>query len=277
MTIRVSAVIKARNESAQIADAVTSAALLADEVLVIDDGSSDATAEIAERAGARVVKHRSEAGRITELDRFGIEQASGSWILRLDADERLTPELAARLRAVMEEGRHSGVAFARRNMMFGDWPRHGGWFVSDQIRLFQKSDYDATWTAELHSQIPLTGPVLRLARTPELSTLHLDYADVGDFVDRTLGRYSLTEARELYKKGRRFSGTRLVTAPCKRFAGRYVVRRGFRDGRRGLILAALLAAYDIAIECHLWDIERQERNGAHPTTDRSNTDESGGA
>lgn len=256
-----SAVVKARNEAHQIVDCIEALAGFADEIVVVDDDSGDDTAERAREAGAVVVPARSEGGYINVLDRIGFEAATGEWLVRLDADERMTPTLAAELRSIAERSDVNGVRFARRNMMFGGWPRHGGWFVSDQLRFFRASAWrrdDDGWERDLHAHPTVTGSIIDLPADPELATVHLDYDDVPQFVRRSLDRYARTEAQLRFSQGARFSPLRAVYAPVRRFLGRFILRQGFRDGARGLALAALLAAYDLMIELNLWDLGRND-------------------
>lgn len=257
----VTAVIKARNEERQIAEAIRSARLLADEVIVVDDASTDRTAELSRAEGAVVIDGRRGNGDINELDKQGFAAASGQWALRLDADERLTPELATTLHARMDGDLCDAVAYPRRNVMFGDWPRHGGWFVSDQVRFFRLTAYDRSWNADLHSQVPVDGRIVYLPTDARYAALHLDYDSVTQFCERTLWRYAAVEAAERYRDGQRFTAVAAIVRPVRKFVGRFVVRRGFLDGPRGLVLAVLLAAYEAVIQCQLWDLERTDHTG----------------
>ncbi len=256
MSPRVSAIFKTKNEAHQIREAIDAARSLADEIVVVDDFSDDDTVAVAHSCGARVLMARSVDGRIDALDKIGIVAATGDWILRLDADERLTPSLAAALRRLVSDSDVQGVAFARCNFMFGDWPRHGGWFKANQLRFFRRESVCSDWSADLHSQVPIRGNIRTLPARASLATLHYDYRTVNEFTERTLWRYSRTDARHRYHAGQRFSVVRLIVVPPKVFIGRLLLRGGFLDGRRGVVLAALLAAYRVAIECHLWDLER---------------------
>lgn len=257
MPTRISAVIKAKNEETQILDCLESVRGFADEILVVNDDSSDKTAVLAISAGARVVNVTRGSQPLNVLDKVGFLSATGEWLLRLDADERLTPTLADKLKAIVAENKFSGVRFARKNMMFGDWARHGGWFRSDQLRFFRADAWDRSWNLDVHSQVPVTGPIVTLPAIEKFATVHHDYDNVPQFISRTLLGYAQQEAKERFEAGRRFSPFRLVSAPPRRFFGRYIIRGGWRDGPRGLVLAALLAAYDLCIETCLWDMGRQ--------------------
>jgi len=255
--IFVSAVIKARNEERNLPDCIASLKGLADEVIIVDDGSTDRTAEIAAAAGARVIRGARSPGEAVEvLDRQGFAAAAGQWIVYIDADERMEPALARELLDIARSGRFNGARFARKNIMFGDWPRYGGWFKPEQLRFLRADAWDRSWTCRIHQQVPVAPPIATIPATPELSTLHLDYDDVATFVRRTLLNYASTDAAERIAAGARPSALRLILKPIKKFVGRFVIRGGFRDGYRGLVLAGLLAAYDFLIEAHIWDASR---------------------
>jgi glycosyltransferase involved in cell wall biosynthesis len=258
MGILVSAVIATRNETANLPDCLAALAGFADEIIVVDE-SDDETPELAERLGARVIRNRRAPGMSIESNfALGFREARGQWIFRLDADERLCPTLAAELLQLARGGTCEGVRFARRNIMFGGWARHGGWFRAELLFFFASNAWDRDWDCATHSQVPVRGRIVTLPATPALSTLHLDYHDVAQFIRRSFAGYVPQEAEHLWRQGVRPSPYRLIWRPVRRFFGRYVIRQGFRDGWRGLVLAALLAVYDLCLEAMLWDITRRK-------------------
>lgn len=255
--IRISVVIKAKDEQLRLPAALASCTGFADEVIVVDDDSRDDTAAIAKAAGAVVITHPSRDGDINELDLVGFLAASGTHICRLDADERMQPTLAARLRELAAHSDVAGVRFARKNVMFGDWPRHGGWHVADQLRFFRSDAWDRGWHyQDIHGQVPVAGTVVTLPAEPALSTLHEDYDSVLQFVQRSYVKYAAVEARDRLASGRRSTPRSLLWCPVKRTAGRIVLRRGYRDGYRGLLLAMLLGGYEMLVEAYMWDAQR---------------------
>lgn len=256
--VGVTAVIKAKNEAAQIIDCVRSCRLLADEVIVVDDASTDDTAELAASAGARVIAAKSREGLINELDNIGFDAAVNDWVLRIDADERMTPTLAAELRRLGGQPDLAGVRFARRNYMFGDWARHGGWFRSEQLRFLRRSAItDPQWgLGGLHEQVPVSGRVVELPADPDLATLHYDYDDMATFAMRTFARYARGDALVMQRQGAQPAPVRTLVGVTRKFVGRYLIRQGFRDGQRGLVLAVLLSLYDVFVQLHLWDLRR---------------------
>ena len=256
--IFISAVIKAKNEEKNIAECLHSLDGVADELIVVNDASSDATKKIAHELGAIVIDEKSHNGLINVLDKIGFESARGDWLLRLDADERMTPTLAQKLRAAAADGRWTGVRFARKNFMFGSDVKHGGWFRADQLRFFRRDCWDKSWTAAPHTQPFVSGSILTLPPEDKFATVHYDYDSVEQFIHRTLLNYAKAEAVAMRKEGRRFSVWRLLYRPPKVFFGRLLIRSGWRDGMRGVVLAGLLACYAFLIEAILWDLERTE-------------------
>ncbi|MFH1132785.1 MAG: glycosyltransferase, partial [Pseudomonadota bacterium] len=123
--VPVTAVIKAKNEAHQIAECIESLRGFAAEIIVVDDNSSDDTVKIASDSGARIIHAKSKNRMINELDKIGFEAATQPWILRMDADERMTSTLAKALREAAAENKWAGVQCSRKNIMFGEWARYG--------------------------------------------------------------------------------------------------------------------------------------------------------
>ena len=255
----ITAVIKARNETRQLAECFSSLKNFADEIILVDDNSSDHTAELARSLGATVITITDRGERPLEwLDTHGFKAAKNSWVLQMDADERMTPQLGEQLKSIAAEGKYNGVRYARKNIIWGAWIRHGGWFIADQLRFFKKAAFDEKWSCGIHTQPLIRGDVLTLQAVEHLSTLHLDYDSVEQFIRRTLLGYARTEALMCYQHGRRFSLPHMLLKPCTKFIGRYLYRQGFRDGIRGFLLAFFLATYDLIVEAHLWDFGRKK-------------------
>lgn len=258
----ITTIIKARNEARQIEETVASAFVLSDTVIVVDDCSTDSTAAIAEESGARVIRGEPHGGRIDLLDRQGFLEVSEGWILRMDADERLTPALVNALRTISREDSCVAVSYARLNYMFGQGVRHGGWFAAHQRGFFRASAWDRSWDGRIHSQVPVHGSI-RTVDPAEAWMVHLDYEDIDTFVERTLRNYAAAEAKELSESGVKFSKRRILVDPFVRTWGRYFIRAGFRDGQRGLVLAGLLGAYDIMRWSLLWEIQKDKEGPEH--------------
>ena len=253
---KISAVIKVRNESGQIEACIQSLDGFATEIIVVDDESTDDTAAVAAQLGARVIPAKRGDRCMDTLDVMGFHAASGDWFLRLDADERMVPTLARKLKEIAHSGNCDAVRYARKNIVFGAWARHGGWFRG-YLTFFRKSSWDGVSPPRPHTAIGVSGRTLFLPEKEEYATLHFEYGEVQEYALRNLWKYALTDAKERYLVGQRFSRCALLWRPVRCFLGRCILRQGFRDGNRGLILAGLLAAYEFCIQANLWDIGRR--------------------
>ncbi len=237
MPERITAAVIARDEARHIT-ACLAALAWADERLVLDGGSRDATVELARRAGARV--ERRPFDTFPRQRNAALDLARTEWTLFVDADERVTPALAAEVRAAARSAPPGidGFAVPRRNLILGRWVRHGGWYPDYQLRLLRvgRARYDEA--RPVHEVVRLAGAAGRL-RQP---LIHHNYTHPAQLL-RKQAAYSRLEARRLRAEGVRPLPHRFVLQPLREFHRRYVALEGWRDGWRGLLLAAVLAAY----------------------------------
>lgn len=257
----ISVVINTLNEEANIGDCIDSARGLADEIIVCDMNSDDRTAEIARQRGARVVLH-ARTGYVEPARRFAIEQARCEWVLVLDADERMTPTLAARLKEVARENTHDVVSFWSLYWYFGGWVRHGGFFSGHWRRLFRKDVYLSTYAEtdeRVHHNFDALKQSRRILQLPEDYYIeHYAYPTVEKYVSKTLGMYARIEGEQYVREGRRFSFMRLIGEPLKEVAVRFLMLRGYRDGIRGFILACLFAGYRFCVWANVWLLQNRK-------------------
>jgi len=227
-------VIVAKNEAARIGDCIASAAF-ADEVLVLDSGSTDRTAQIAQAAGARVA--------VTDWPGYGLQVARGfslarsDWVLSLDADERITPALQREILAAIASGEHDGYRIPRWSEFCGKVMHHGGWRPDFTLRLGRRAK--AGFTSDfLHAHMTVDGRVDDLAQ----SLIHLSYPDVHDILEK-LDRYSSGSARDMHARGKKASLRKAIAHGLFAFVRTYLLKLGFLDGRHGLMLAIYNAEY----------------------------------
>jgi len=227
-------VIVAKDEDKNIAECVASASF-ADEVLVLDSGSRDATVALAEAAGARVMR-TDWPGYGPQVAR-GFQLARSAWVLSLDADERISPALRDEVLAAVRSGEHDGWRIPRLSEFCGRFIHHGGWRPDYTVRLGRR-DRSGFSGHFLHAHMTVDGSI----GTLKSSIVHYSYPDVHNVLEK-LDRYSTGHARDMHAAGRQGSVGKAVLHGFAAFVRTYLLRRGFLDGRHGLMLAIYNAEY----------------------------------
>jgi glycosyltransferase involved in cell wall biosynthesis len=243
----VTAAIAAHDESANIEACIASVEWTGD-VIVVENDSIDDTVALATAAGATVISPPFTT--IGASRNQAIVRAKTPWILVLDADERCTPELAQEIQDKIRATDCVAFRVPRRNFFLGKEIRHGGWGggKDNPIRLFRRDlRYNANQVHE-HVDVP------QGALTGELnnSLLHYTYTSLDQYFEK-FDRYSRWWAEQNYASGRRGTAAAILFRPPARFASMYLLKGGFRDGARGLVLAALAAASVMAKYARLWE------------------------
>lgn len=225
---RLSAIIIAKNEAANIAECLDSVAF-ADERIVVDSGSEDETVAIAKSKGAQV--------SFNDFTGFGkqfnhaLSLAKGDWVFSIDADERVSPALAAQLQQAMQDGKADGYEMPRLSSFCGRQMRHSGWYPDYVLRLWRRGR--ACWTEDLvHPRPVCDGPVARLTEP----LLHYPVERIEQALKR-MDHYSTLAADMLIAKGRRVSFMSGFLHGLWTFIRTYILRAGFLDGRQGFLLA----------------------------------------
>lgn len=285
IALPVSVIIPVLNEERNIADCIASVAFSRD-IFVIDSGSTDRTCEIAESFGAQVVQFSFQPGGPRKKN-WALENLSfrNEWVLLLDADERVTPELEQELRAEFACGpSYDGYYLNRKLIFLGRWLKHGGNYPSWNLRLFRHrlgryerlntEDLESAGDVEVHEHVVLRGKAGYL-REP---MLHLDYKDLHRFISRH-NNYSTWDAKMRLHllKGGRFSDSvraqlfgnpierkrwlkqlwvRLPCRPMLRFIYIYFIRAGFLDGKPGFIYAVFKAIQEFHINAKMWEMDK---------------------
>ena len=248
MRPRISVCIVAMNEADNIAACLKSADF-ADEWIVVDSHSTDTTRELAASSGARVIE-RDWPGHVAQKN-YAIDQAANDWVLCLDADERVSPELRASLLAALDRpDLPDGFEMARRTWYLGRWIRHGGWYPDRKVRLFRRSM--GRWGGvDPHDHVQIGGRVVRL----EGDILHYSYRSIADHL-RTINSFTTIAAREKHAAGRRAGILDLTLRPLGKFLRMYALKLGFLDGRAGFVVAVTGAFYVFLKYAKLWNLER---------------------
>lgn len=244
------------NESEHIAAALDSVAW-ADEIIVVDSGSTDGTAEIARGKACRVIV-RPWPG-YSDQKNFAADQASNDWVLSMDADERVTPALASEIREVLQRGPEvSGYRIKRVSRYLGRWIRTTDWFPDYQLRLYNR--HAGRWNGlRIHESFRLTqGTPGRLSGEME----HYAYRDISHHLQK-IDTYTTLIADQWVADGRRTSPAAIVLHPAFAFFRNYILRRGVLDGTTGLIISMLNSYYVFLKLAKLWE---RQRRAARATT-----------
>ena len=231
-TLPLSLVVITRDAAAELPDCLASASFAA-ECLVVDSGSADDTVAVARAAGARVLVEPWRG--FGAQKQFAVEQARHDWVLCLDADERVSPELAAAIAARFASGAPAVSAYAcpRRNRFLGRWLRHGEGYPDLVVRLFDRRH--ARWSDDaVHERVIPDASPARLAG----DLLHHSAESIESYVAKQ-NRYTSLQAAALHARGERASAMRIVAAPLVRFLRFYVLRAGFLDGVAGFAHVAI--------------------------------------
>lgn len=252
----ISVLIQTHNEEKHIADCIESAKLLTDEIIVVDMESTDNTQEIAKQNGATVVSfpfsHYVEPAR-----GFGIQQIKTDWVFILDADERMTKNLANEINETIKSTSYTYFKIPRKNMFGGKkWLKHGGWWPDEQMRLIKLSAFQS-WPTQIHSTPRISGEMGHLTE----AFLHYFHGDMETMVQKTL-------IFEDIESDLLFTAQKPVSTPTffRKFTGelfrRLIKRVGFLDGTVGII-ESVYQAYSKTIT-YLLLYEKKNRRPVHP-------------
>ena len=248
--LTVTVVISAFNEEKKIAECIESVKF-ADEIIVINNSSTDRTEEVAKKHGATVITKDNNL-MLNVNKNFGFTKATGEWILNLDADERATPELAAEIQKIVnQEDAVEGYYIPRKNIIFGKFIEHTGWYPDYQLRLF-KNGKGKFAEEHVHEMITVTGETKKL----ESPMVHFNYETISQFVSKTMFIYAPNEADQLIKNGYKLSWRDCIAFPMKEFLSRFFARQGYRDGFHGLILSLLMSFYHLVVFASIWEKEK---------------------
>jgi glycosyltransferase involved in cell wall biosynthesis len=260
--MNISATIITLNEQSNIKAACESVAW-ADEVLVVDSNSTDATRELAEGCGARVITNAWPG--FGAQKQFAVEQAQHEWIFSLDADERVSDELKKSieaLRAKPDAELADGYQIARRTYYQQRWIRGGGWYPDRQLRLFRKSK--GHWKQRhIHESVTME-PAARIEQL-DGDLLHYTSQDAAHH-HRMIGeRYAPLAARQMFEEGRRTSVFGVASAGPAAFIRSLILKGGFRDGFAGFTIASFAAHHAFLKHLMLW--EKQATDNTENNTD----------
>jgi glycosyltransferase involved in cell wall biosynthesis len=234
--MKLSATLITYNEERNIARAIESLRC-ADQIVVVDAGSTDRTVEIAEKLGARVIEHPFK--NYAAQKNFAAEQAEHDWILSIDADESLSEALEAEIWQIKKNGpEYDAYTMPRLAQYLGRWILHSGWHPDRKVRLYDRRR--ARWTGDfVHESVQVNGRVGHL----KFNLLHFTCDSLSEHL-KTMDRYTTLAAEQLVSQGRRVGWSQILFDPPWTFFRTYILNRGFLDGAEGLAIAYMAALYN---------------------------------
>lgn len=234
--MKISATIITFNEERNLPRVIESLRC-ADEILVVDSGSTDRTVEIAEKLGARVIE--SPWLGFAAQKNFAADKASHDWILSLDADESLSEALEGEIWQIKKKGPQSDAyTMPRLAQYLGKWIRHSGWYPDRKVRLYDRRR--ARWVGDfVHESVRVEGRVGHL----QANILHFTCSSLSEHL-KTMDRYTTLAAQQALAQGERIRFSKLILNPPWTFFRTYVLQRGFLDGVEGLAIANMAALYN---------------------------------
>ena len=231
-----SVVILTKNEEKNIKDCLESVCGWAQEIIVVDDESIDKTREIAIRYGSKIIIRAMDIeGRHRN---FAYAQAQNQWVLSLDADERVTPELKEEISSALgKETIYNGFTIPRRNYIGDYWVRYGGWYPSPQLKLFRRDKFRYE-EAGVHPRAFMDDPCGHL----KSDIIHYSYKNIEDFLNK-LNNQTTREAQKWFNQNKPMRLGRFIWRTYDRFMRTYFTRKSFMDGYIGFIVAYFAGLY----------------------------------
>lgn len=242
----ISAVVLTKNEEKNIVDCLETLTWC-DEILVIDDNSQDRTVEIAQKMGASVFAHPLTNDFSTQRN-FGLEQAKNNWVLFVDADERISPELAREIKYKISNIKNkdiNGFYIKRKDVIWGKELKHG---ETGNIKLLRLARKDAgEWEGVVHEKWKIKGKTASLNN----SLFHYPHQTITEFLQE-INFYTTLRAKELYQKEVKVHWFDIILYPKAKFFYNYFIKAGFLDGLQGFIVAILMSFHSFLVRGKLW-------------------------
>lgn len=255
--MQISAVINTKNSSATLQACLESVKWV-DEIVVVDMHSTDQTVEIAKKFTQKVFTYK-DVGYVEPARNFAIQKAKGKWVLVIDADEEVSDTLREYIQALLgkeETEKVAAFAIPRKNIVFGGWLSHAGWWPDYQLRLFQPGA--VTWKDEIHSVPKVTGRSVQLPADEKLALIHHNYPTVEEFITR-LNRYTTKEVES--RSTAQITSKAIVGGFRTELMSRLFMHKGIDGGVRGVSVSFMQAMYEVVVRLKQWESQ------GHPKTD----------
>ncbi len=245
----ISVVISTHNRSKSLAQTLSSVKILAQEIIVVDSGSTDDTVKVAKKFTAQVYTRPNNL-MLNVNKNFGFTKATGDWILNLDDDEEVPPELAKEIRESLRYVPSSVVGFwiPRKNIIFGRWIKHGLWWPDRQLRLFRRGE-GAFPEKHVHEYLAVTG----ITKTLDTPYIHHNYDSIAQYLGKMEEIYTESEIQRYTLANYQVTWHDAIRFPASDFLKIYFAQSGYKDGLHGLVLALLQSFYSFIIFAKLWE------------------------
>jgi len=250
---KISIVTIVKDEEKMIDDCLKSS-IWADELVLIDTGSTDQTIKIAQGYGAKIAYVKTEERNWGAWHNRGIKEASGDWIFYLDADERITPELQKEIIEVISQKKDTAFAIPRRNVLLGKPMYYGGWYPDYQIRLFRK-DKLIKWEGKLHERPIFKGELGHLKQP----MIHLTHRDLTSMMEKTRKWAAIEADLLLAAKHPPIVWWRLLKVMFDEFILRFIKKQAWRDGKVGWIEGIFQMFSRFLTYAYLWEKQQEEK------------------
>ena len=247
-TSTISVVVSAFNEEKMIEDCLKSAKNLADEIIFIDNSSSDKTVQIAKKYTDKIFVQPNNPIMLNTNKNFGFNKASGQWIISLDADERITKDLEKEIQMVILNQRYAGYEIPRKNIIFGKWIKHSIWWPDYNLRLFRKGKGNFP-LKHVHEKLEVKGNISRL-KNP---ILHYNYQTISQFIKKMDTTYTESEVENFLASGKKIYWHDAIRWPANDFLKTFFLQKGFKDGFHGLVLSIFQAFYSFVFFAKVWE------------------------
>lgn len=247
--IKLSVVISCFNEEKNIENCLKSVKGFADEIIVVDNSSTDKTNEISKKYTNKIFVQKNDPLKIDLQKNYGFEKATGDWILSLDADEKITPELQKEItQTLFSNQSFDGYYIPRKNIIFGKWIQHSIWYPDYQLRLFKKGKGKFVDKA-VHKSLVVEGQTEKLKEP----LIHNNYESVSQFIYKMDAIYTENEARQIISSGRKLDTLDVVRMPVHDFLKTFFLQQGYKDGLHGLVLSLFQAFYSVIVFAKVWE------------------------
>lgn len=242
----ISVVITAFNEEKNIEECLKSLSF-ADEIILVDNSSTDSTVEKAKKYTKKIYTQKNDPLNIDTQKNFGFGKATSDWILSLDADEIVSPELVKEIKQQINESSFDGFKIPRKNIIFGKWIEHSFYYPDYQTRLFRrgKGEYKSK---QVHQQLQVDGQI----GTFNSPLIHNNYQSISQYLQK-MDRYTENEAAALFKTNTHFHRLDAITLPIRDFMKTFFMQEGYKDGIHGLVISSLQAFYTFLVWAKVWE------------------------